>query len=326
MPSDNRPSARASVAYPVQAHLLLASDRVLPAVRRLSRGERAITSERWRSSNRAGRCCYRSACSSTESRRSRVTRAGLQEAAGRMNVVFLSYWLGPRSLISVGGQPARSSNFSSCRRATALPRSWTPIVRSSKRASAIRLDGQLRAGAAVVRHPPGAGAIIHPRRLSRRPRPRRPAARAERGDAAGVRRVPSLFHRGRDTITVAPALALAIRLDLAASPRHGGAPPRRRSGGGRTRLPPAAQRRPRDRRHPRAIQHSRHHRVDRARCHPGGVRSVAARTVLDHPLRRARHRQPGAARSTPAWSCRRTQTATCCRPVTCSTSRCTPIS
>jgi CHAT domain-containing protein len=29
------------------------------------------------------------------SRRSGVTRAGLQEAAGRMNVVFLSYWLGP---------------------------------------------------------------------------------------------------------------------------------------------------------------------------------------------------------------------------------------
>ena len=181
-------------------------------------------------------------------RRSRVTRAGLHEAAGRMNVVFLSYWLGPdRSFLWVVNRREFKLSRAAAARPHCLARGRLSCVHRNERPRSTH--GQLCAGSPAVRHPRGAGAIIRPRRLPRRPRPRRPSACAERGDAAGIRRVPSLFHRGRYRHGGAGPRA-RDHLDLAASPRHGGAPPRRRSGGGRARLPPAAQRRPRDRRHP----------------------------------------------------------------------------
>ena len=224
-------------------------------------------------------------------RRSRVTRAGLQEAAGRMNVVFLSYWLGPdRSFLwVVNRREFKLLELPPRDRIASLVDAYRAFIETSVRdpltanfAPARQLYDILLAPARSF-IPAGSHLVLVPDGPLH---------------ALNVETLPVFdesphYFIEDATITVAPALALATASTWPRLPDTGalllvGDP--EAGGPDYPRLPNAA-------REIAAIRErfsdSRRHRVDRARCHPGGVRSVAPRTVFDHPLRRARHRQPG---------------------------------
>ena len=151
----------------LQAHVLLASDSGLSAVRRRARDERRLRK------GAAGRRFEPRAALSEglqlDGRRAPMTRAGLQRTARKLNVIFLSYWLAPdRSFLwVVSGQTFDLLELPRARSDCRAGRGVSRVHRNERARSDRR---RLPAGARAVRHAPRASSFARPRRLPRRRR------------------------------------------------------------------------------------------------------------------------------------------------------------